>query len=182
MGQLRPHPNTSELIACSAEPKTLRFVVLFEVPEGLQQFADITVVLNHAVGIFVVGHAALPPHRGANMREEMHAGGVHPDKEWLIGLDLPLHEVDRCRGGFVIDRLHPLLGQRAGILDALLAYLAEAWVDGGIIDIAGFALDHAARAELLLEAHVFRIVGVFRILLGIEVVEVAEETHRNRAR
>jgi len=32
MGQLRPHSNTSELIACSAEPKTLRFVVLFEVP------------------------------------------------------------------------------------------------------------------------------------------------------
>jgi hypothetical protein len=35
MGQLRPHPNTSELIACSAEPKTLRFVVLFEVPCSL---------------------------------------------------------------------------------------------------------------------------------------------------
>ena len=40
---------------------------------------------------------------------------------------------------------------------------------------AGLALQHAARAELRLELGVLRIVGVLRLVLGVEVVEVAEE-------
>ena len=53
-----------------------------------------------------------------------------------------------------------LRGQRAGVLD-----LAVRRVD----------LEHAARAELLAELRVLRIVGILRLLLGVEVVEVAEE-------
>ena len=37
------------------------------------------------------------------------------------------------------------------------------------------ALEHAARTELLPELRVLRIVGVFRLFLGVEVIEVAEE-------
>ncbi len=33
------------------------------------------------------------------------------------------------RGGLVVDRLHPLLGQRAGVLDALLADRARTGLD-----------------------------------------------------
>ena len=36
-------------------------------------------------------------------------------------------------------------------------------------------MQHAARAEMLLELRVLRVVGVLRLLLGVEVVEVAEE-------
>src|SRR4029079_16337596 len=36
-------------------------------------------------------------------------------------------------------------------------------------------MDHAARPEFLLEFRVLRIVDVFRLLFGIQVVEVAEE-------
>ena len=36
-------------------------------------------------------------------------------------------------------------------------------------------MQHAARAELALERRVLRVVGVLRLLLGVEVVEVAEE-------
>ena len=36
-------------------------------------------------------------------------------------------------------------------------------------------MDHAARAEFLLELGLLRIVGVFRFLFGVEVVEVAEK-------
>ena len=67
--------------------------------------------------------------------------------------------------GVVIDRLHPFLGQRAGVLDLAV----------------GERLDHAARAEAFRgksavgETHVAGIVLVLRFLLGIEVVEVAEE-------
>ncbi len=38
-------------------------------------------------------------------------------KKGLFGLRLPLHEIDCRRGRLVVDRLHPLAVQRAGILD-----------------------------------------------------------------
>ena len=59
-----------------------------------------------------------------NQREERLARGV-----------LPLHEVDRGCRGFVVDRLHALLGERAGILDRLLADLAEARIDCRIVGV-----------------------------------------------
>ena len=36
-------------------------------------------------------------------------------------------------------------------------------------------MQHAARAEALLERRVLRIVGILRLFLGVEVIEVAEE-------
>ena len=59
----------------------------------------------------------------------------------------------------LVDRLHALAGQRAGVLDLAV----------------GGRLEHAARAELLAELGVLRIVGILGLLLGVEVVEVAEE-------
>jgi hypothetical protein len=79
-----------------------------QVVERLLQFADVAVVLDHAVGIFVARHPALPAHRLAGMGEDVHAGGVHPDEERLLGLDLPTHVVDGGCGRLVVDRLHPL--------------------------------------------------------------------------
>ena len=64
---------------------------------------------------------------------------------------------------FLVDRLHALLGQRAGVLDRLPALAV------------GLALQDAARAELLLEFRVLGIVLVLRLLLGVKVIEVAEE-------
>ena len=39
----------------------------------------------------------------------------------------------------------------------------------------GHAVQHAARAELLLERRILRIVGQLRLFLGVQVIEVAEE-------
>ena len=64
---------------------------------------------------------------------------------------------------FIIDGLHTLLRKRTGILDFLSALAV------------GLAMQHAARAEMLLELRVFRIVGVLGLLFRIEVIEVAEE-------
>src|SRR5262249_11571278 len=94
---------------------------------------------------------------------------------WLVGLDLPLDEVDRRAGGLVVDRLHSLPGERPGVLDGLLADLAEAWIDSLIVDVGRLALEHAPRAEFRLELRILRVVGMLRLLLGIEVIEVAEE-------
>ena len=103
--------------------------------------------------------------KGVSILGVAHARRVHPDEERLNGLHLPLDEVDGRSGGLIVDRLHPLPGQRAGILDCLFAHFAEAWVDGRIVAIAGFAFDHAARTELGPERRIFRVVRVLRPLL-----------------
>ena len=66
----------------------------------------------------------------------------------------------------IVDGFHALLGQRAGVLDFLRAV--------GI----GPAMQHAARAELLPEVREVlrrRVVAQLRLLLGIQVIEIAEE-------
>ena len=50
----------------------------------------------------------------------------------LAGLHLFFEEFDRARGDVVVDRLHPLFGQRAGVLDLLLAVRAR--FDRRIVD------------------------------------------------
>ena len=105
----------------------------------------------------------------------MHVGEVHPDEGGLAGLVLALDEVDGARGDVVVDRLHPLLGQRTGVLAHLLADLAEARIDGRIVLVRGLAVQHAARAELGAEGRVLRIVRQLRLFLGVEVIEVAVE-------
>ena len=116
----------------------------------------------------------------------MHACTVEPAEERLAGGLLSFHEVDGCGRGLVVDGFHPLLGQRPGIFDGLLADLAEAWIDRGIVAISRLAFQDAARTELGKVAWVLWIVRQFRLFLGIEVVEIAEELieaiHRGQRR
>ncbi|GJE44654.1 hypothetical protein AEGHOMDF_3843 [Methylobacterium soli] len=109
------------------------------------------------------------------MRSQVHAGRVEPDEERLTRRLLPLHVGDSRRSGLVVDGFHALPGERAGILDGLLADLAEARIDGRIVDVARLAPQDAARAELGPVSRVLGVVGQFRLFLGVEVVEVAEE-------
>ena len=57
----------------------------------------------------------------------------HQTKNGLSVLGRLVHEVERAGGDFLVDRLHALLGQRAGVFAFLLADLAEARVDGRIV-------------------------------------------------
>jgi hypothetical protein len=52
-------------------------------------------------------------------------------------------------------------------MDRVLDLLGAVWMRP--------AVDHAARAEVLLELRVLRVVLVLRLFLGVEVVEIAEE-------
>ena len=146
-----------------------------EVVQRLEQLTDVAIVFDHAIGVFVVRHPALTAHRRAHMRVGMHARRVHPDKERLVGLHLPLDEVDGGICCLVVDCFHPLFGQRAGVLYDLFADFAKARIDRRIVDIAGLASENAARTELCFERRVLRIVGVFGVLFGIKVIQVAEE-------
>ena len=142
---------------------------------ALSKRADGVVVLDHAVDVFAVAVLVPAAMLGADVRPQVHARAVEPAEERLAGRLLPLHVVDGRGRRLVVDRLHPLLGQRAGVLDRLLADLAEARVFGRIVHVGRLAFQHAARAELGEVRGVLRIVGQFRLFLGVEVVEVAEE-------
>ena len=105
-------------------------MVLSAIPSSSSSFeelADVHVVLDHAVGVLVLaGDAA---QLRLDVGAEMHAGTAPPDKPGLAGGLLLLDELDSAVGGFVIDRLHALFGQRTRILDPLRAIrLAQEWM------------------------------------------------------
>ena len=76
---------------------------------------------------------------------------LYQQKNGLPAVGLPLDVVDGRVRRLVVDRLHPLLGQRPGVLDRLLADAAESRVDGRVVLVGGLALQHAAGAEHRLE-------------------------------
>src|SRR5580765_1008643 len=104
----------------------------------------------------------------------MHTGAVVPTEERLPGLGLPLDEVDCSSRSLIIDRFHSLLGERTGILDGLLPNSPPAWMFSGIVLIRGLGPKYAARPEHFLEL-VARVGPLFRLFVGVQVVEVAEE-------
>jgi len=109
------------------------------------------------------------------MGAEVHPGRIEPAEEWCVGLRLSLHEIDGGGRCFVVDRLHALFCERAGVLDRLLTDLAPAWVVGRIVAIGRLGAQHAPRADRLPDSRIGRVKAILRILLGIEVVEIAEE-------
>ena len=100
---------------------------------------------------------------------------LNQQKNGVSGPVLPVDEVERAGEELLVHGLHALARERTGVVDGLLADAAEARILRRIVAIGRLALQHAARAELGAELGVLRIVGVLRLLLGIEVVEVAEE-------
>jgi len=115
------------------------------------------VVFDHTVGVFILSGDATQflLYMGA----EVHAGTTPPHKPGLAGLVLFFDEVDSGIGGLVIDGLHALLGQRAGILDLA----------------ASRAVDHATRTELFEELRILRIILILWFLFGVQMVEIAEK-------
>ncbi len=91
-------------------------------------------------------------------------------------------ELNRALGDVVVDGLHALFGQRAGILDGLLADAAEVRLLGWIIDIRREAMHHTAWPKELLEHRHLWIIGILRLLLGIEVGTGCRRTRQSRAR
>ncbi len=120
------------------------------------------VVLDHAVRVLAltVAQAAVLV---LDVRAEVHARRVPPEEEGLIAAGHLLEVLERAPGDLVVDRLHALLGERAGVLDLLRPVGLRP------------AVDDAARAEALLELGVLGVVLELRLLLGVEVVQVAEE-------
>ena len=114
-------------------------------------------MLDHAVG--VNAEAGLAVRFFLQVGEDVHAGRVPPEEEGFVVLSRPFHEVEGLGVDFLVDGLHALAGQRAGVLDFA----------------AGETVDDAAWCPFLFELGGLRIVRVLGFFLGVEVVKVAEE-------
>lgn len=75
----------------------------------------------------------------------------------------------------LVDRLHPLARERAGILTNLLAHRSEALVLGGVVYVASLAIQHAARPEHHKEFWILWIVRLFGFFFGVQVIEISIE-------
>ncbi len=84
---------------------------------------------------------------------------LYQTKNGLFCCVRPIDEVHRRGVELLVHRLHALSGQRPGVLDAAV----------------GVGVDDAARAELLSKLRVLRVVVGLRLLLGVQVIEIAEE-------
>jgi hypothetical protein len=87
-------------------------------------------------------------------------------------------EVDGRGDRLVVDRLHPLRRQRPGVLDPLRPDAPVPLFLGRVVFLRRPRVDHAARTEPPGELRKLsgrRPVRVLRLLLGVQVVQVAEE-------
>jgi hypothetical protein len=150
-----------------------RIVSDAEIVEFLQELADLAVMLHHAVGIDAEPGLALGLRLEAG--PDVHAGRIEPDEERLLIPVCAVDEVERGLEEFLVDRLHAFFGQRAGVLTFLLAPGSEAGIVARRVGGGRHALHDAAGTELSPELGVLRIVGMLRLILGVQVIEVAEE-------
>ena len=106
--------------------------------ELLHDRADDVVELRHAGlvdGPAVLGVAHLLVLLG-EVRDDVHARRVQPEEERLaVALGL-VDELGRVVEDLVVDRLHALGVERAGVLDLLLADLAPARMHGRVVLVA----------------------------------------------
>ena len=93
------------------------------------------------------------------MRPKMHASGVKPYEERLVILRCALNKLLGAVEELKIDRLHALFVERSGIRYATV----------------GKAVDDSAGPKALTKSRGLGVVRILRFLLGIQVVEVAEE-------
>ena len=110
--------------------------VLSAMPSSIKQvehLPDLLVVVDHGVVIGRLPAAGLAEAFLLGMREQVHVRRVQPYEERLAVLLLPLDEVGGRSDEFVVAGFHPLLGERTGVLDLLLADLAPARLHGRII-------------------------------------------------
>src|SRR3954470_3265541 len=97
------------------------------------------------------------------MGAEVHGGRVVPNEERLAFLVDLIDEGERMVGHLVVNGFHALNGERSRILNLLPA--------AAICP----TMKHATGSKLLFECRVLRVVRLLRFLLGVQMIEVAEE-------
>ncbi|MNG14951.1 hypothetical protein D3C87_1699960 [compost metagenome] len=70
-------------------------------------------MLEHTIGIFVIGHTAFPAQGFPNMGKGMHACCIHPAEKGLSICILPFNEINSGCKSLIIYGFHPLFGKRS---------------------------------------------------------------------
>jgi hypothetical protein len=149
-----------------------------QVIDKIEQSADVIIVVEHGV---VVGRLPAPGAAqalGGGMRPKMHVGGVDPREPRRAGSVLTTDEVFGSVHEFVVAGLHAFLGQGTGVLDALPADPTPARLFRRIILLGRPTVKNPAWAKTLAEPWEvlgWRVVRKLRLLLRVEVVQVAVE-------
>ena len=149
-----------------------------EFVDQIEQLADIAVMVDHRVVVGRLPAAGLTQAFRLGVRAEMHVRHIHPDEERGVRLVLALDEIHTRAGGLVVDGFHSLLGQRSGVLDALLADGPVPVVDLARIFLGGPRMNDAPREQRRAQQGRFLgggVIRVFRLFLGVEVIEIPEE-------
>src|SRR5262249_29798273 len=110
------------------------------------------------------------------VRPDVDGRRVEPAEERLVALRHAVNPLEGLVEDLLVEGLHALAGERAGVLDLLLADLAELPVHRAVVLVGGPGVEPAARAELLLVVRILLagIVELLRLLFGVQVIEVAE--------
>jgi hypothetical protein len=99
-----------------------------------------------------------------------------PQQEGFARLVGPIDEVAGAFHEVGLDGRHAFTGQRTGVGNGLLADAAEAFVLGGVVDVGSLAVQDSTRHEEPFdEGIVPGILRLLRLLLGVQVVQVAVE-------
>ena len=109
------------------------------------------------VNIFASG-SGLTANAVFEVEEHMQSGGAVPKEKRLLVLRLAVEEIERFRHDLIVERLHSLRGQRAFVLRRTI----------------GSAGNNSTRVELLAELRISRAIGIFKVFIAVEMVEVAE--------
>ena len=97
--------------------------------EEVEQVADELVVVEHRVVVLRLPAAGLALAAVLDVGAEVHVGGVEPDEERRVVALASVMKPQRLGDYLVVDRLHPLLGERARVLDPLGAVAVGPRVD-----------------------------------------------------
>jgi hypothetical protein len=154
---LGPHVLIGAVVGREDDDRVLGQAGLVELGE---QLADMAVELGQAVAVDVLTAGARDAARRLlEVDEDVQAGRVDPEEEGLAVGRAGAEVVGRLREDVVVEGLHPFGRERPFVGDR-----------------AGSLAGHdAARIVLVAELRIGRAVGVLEILVGVQVIEIAEE-------
>ena len=172
LAAVRPGEVLGAVVGREADDRVAFEVVVLQV---LHDGADDVVDLRHAGFLHrpVVFRVAQRLVLGRQVRDDVHPRRVQPEEERLVILARLVHELERQVEDLVVDGLHPLRTKFTGVLDLLLADLAPARLNRGVVHGGRPRMHHVARAHRRLQRLWIRRMAV--IFHRVQVIEVAEE-------
>src|SRR5215469_3995836 len=141
----------------------------------IEYIAHVFVMIDHGVVIGRLIGPCLPQTAGLSVRPQVHVSEIQPQEEGCTGLVLLRDEVLCGRGEIVVAGLHALLRERTSVFYLLPSNSSPARFLGCVVFIGCPAVQDAPWAKLLFESWVLWVVRQFRLLFGVQMVEIPKK-------